>query len=402
MANKIPFVAASVMFGVTAAVWAGPEFDEGATDAGSTPPTSKPISSSSGAPVQKISGATSTAALIGEPDLVDLYLVKTGSDTSTFKVDMNMVPGGAPQWSARLCLFKKEVKTCTTTGQTVTLARPIATVVKANSSQAYPIFDGLRPLVNGGGATLGSILEANTEYYLAVSGSAILPLVCVSDCGCTSPIQLFGGTTIPGQYRANVDEMRMHLVDWIAEGTTTAGVYNMPTSGVRTVVASDCSTAMELVGAPLSVPYDYQQAPAVNVPTVSCRNSFTQRQFFYVWTPQCTGTARVSTCVPNSTDTLLEVFEICGCGDVCSALDTCSIACQDDCLVGGSYGSLVEFDVTAGRRYLVWMPLYNNASPGSGMVEFDCIAPPPSGDVNGDGVVNATDLSIILGQWGGQ
>ena len=98
MANQIQFVAASVMFVMTAAVWAGPEFDEGATDAGSTPPTSKPVSSSSGSAVTKVRGTTTTAALLGGGDLVDCYRVKTWADTSTFKVDMNIVSGGEPYW----------------------------------------------------------------------------------------------------------------------------------------------------------------------------------------------------------------------------------------------------------------------------------------------------------------
>jgi hypothetical protein len=390
------------LFAITASAWAGPEFDEGATDAGSTPPTSKSVSSSSGSAVTKVRGTTTTAALLGGGDLVDLYRVKTGTDTSTFKVDMNMVSGGEPVWGARLCLFKKQVVTCGAAGTpqtTVTIARPVATVVKADANRAFPIFDGAKQLVNGGGATLGSILSPNTEYYISVGGSTNLPQGYREDCNGSSLITFFGGTDGLGQYMASASDALCNLTGWNGVGTA-AGPYGMSTAGIVTVAASDCSSAMEIEGSPLVVPYAYALAPLVNLPGVSCAPTWlTSRQFFYIWEPQCTGTAHVSTCTVGAPDTAIEVFEIDACNpDPCAAATGVSIACNDQC--GSGNGSRVEFPVTLGHRYLVWMPRVSGTG-NTGSVTFTCTALPPSGDVNGDGLVNALDLSIILGQWTG-
>ena len=61
--------------------FAGPDWDEGAKDAGSTPATSQPVTgSTSTTAVTRVRGGTSATALVGTPDLVDIYLVKTGSN----------------------------------------------------------------------------------------------------------------------------------------------------------------------------------------------------------------------------------------------------------------------------------------------------------------------------------
>ena len=80
---------------VTASALAGPEFDEGGIDAGANQGTARVVSATQGSQVTRIRGGTSSAALVGAPDRVDMYLVKTGADVSTFVVDMNMGPGGA-------------------------------------------------------------------------------------------------------------------------------------------------------------------------------------------------------------------------------------------------------------------------------------------------------------------
>ena len=57
--------------------FAGPEWDEGAKDAGSTTTTSQTVSGSTNTAVTRVRGGTSATALVGTPDLVDIYLVKT-------------------------------------------------------------------------------------------------------------------------------------------------------------------------------------------------------------------------------------------------------------------------------------------------------------------------------------
>ncbi len=74
---------------IAGSAFAGPDWDEGAKDAGSTPATSQPVTGITNTLV-RVRGGISSTALVGTPDLVDMYLVKTGSNTSQFKFDMNM------------------------------------------------------------------------------------------------------------------------------------------------------------------------------------------------------------------------------------------------------------------------------------------------------------------------
>ncbi|MSQ90265.1 MAG: hypothetical protein EXS01_02570 [Phycisphaerales bacterium] len=61
----------------------------------------------------------------------------------------------------------------------------------------------------------------------------------------------------------------------------------------------------------------------------------------------------------------------------------------------------MTFTAQAGRQYLVRLTKLNlNISQNVGSIRFTVDGPPPSGDVNGDGIVNGLDLGILLGQWG--
>ena len=406
MAVNIRIVASVVVGTCAFAAWAGPEFDEGGTDAGNTPPTSKAVSSSSGASVTTVRGKTTGTALLGGADAVDLYRIKIGSDPFAFKVDMNMIAGGSPSWGARLVLFRKVVVACqAATGVPVyyDFARPIATSVKKSPAASYPVLDGSVVCVGDtSGNRLGNYLTANTEYYLAVCGANEYPQGIREDCGAGSIKTFFQGSTGFGQYLASSEDAGYHLTTWNGGGVT-GGEYGMGTGGINAVAASSCSSAMTIVGSDAAVPFDYAVAPQVDLPGVSCAPTWrADRQFFYVWEPQCTGTATVRSCGLSLVDTALEVFAIDPCNpDPCAAASTSSIACNDQC--GSANASVVTFAITAGSSYLVWMPRVSLFGTGTtGTVQFTCASAPPSGDVNGDGVVNAIDLSIMLGQWSGQ
>ena len=400
-------VAVAMAFTMVLPAFAGPEWDEGAKDAGASAGSAQTVAGSSGTGVTSVRGQTSLA-LLGAADMVDMFVVKTGSNPFDFAVDMNMGPGGTPGWGARLTLFKKVWHDCggAIGPNWVVYARPVATVVKANAAQPFPILDG-NALINGAtGARLGSLLSADTEYFVAVTGAGESSIGVRENCTDNGPPQnMFANATGYGIYALSVsDSNSFHLVSWDGSGST-AGAYAMPTRGVFPVPASSCLYPVPISGAPLSIPFDFNIAPSASG-IVSCAGPSwpVNRQYYFAWSPQCTGDAVVTTCGFYGGDSAIEVFEVDPCNpDYCAAVTTNSIACDDEC--GTGHSSEVSFSVTAGREYVVWLTRVSalgGAASWQGTIKFQCDAPTPapSGDVNGDGIVNASDLGILLGQWG--
>lgn len=401
MRTKITLSSVSMIVAtlVTGAAFAGPEFDEGGKDAGATPAAAATVSASTNTSVTKVRGTTSSAALVGAPDLVDMYLVKTGSNLLAFKIDMDMIPGGAPVWGARLTLFRRIVFNCGTLTQNwVTLAVPVATVSKASASAAYPILDGSALVAGSTTQRLGDVLAANSEYYVAVSGVTDAPMVIAGSCNTGTENRAFTAATGYGIYVATASESTSRLSGWYSPAGAATGGYEMPTAGIYPSPASGCDIAVTVTGSPATKEFDFGFAPSTTG-TVPCAPNYTvSRQFFYEWTAPCTGDAVISTCGFTSADTGIEVFAIDSCTpDACAAAAGTAIACNDQCGTGN--GSSVNFAAVSGTTYLVRLTRLSGIGT-TGSIKFTCDGAPASSDLNGDGVVNGGDLAILLGQWG--
>jgi len=385
------------------AALAGPDWMEG-PDAGGLPPTSKALASSTSTQVRKVTGSTSVAALTGDGDRVDMFLVRTGTNTAEFKWT-------GPTWGARLTLFKKDQKPC----HQNPIGHPICTVAMASSDQPYPVLDGsadvFELIATGGGITwvivgkLWQYLVANSEYYLAVSSATNVPL---ADLVCTRyptwPALCWepNTATLPGQLLASyVHRTHDRMVGWLDPTGETGGSYSMDVAGTLTVPASTCRDVTDVVGSPAQRLFDFGFAPAVpaGTPNVPCAPGYTvTRQFFYTWSPQCSGPAVVTTCDWTTANTAIEVFVVDAClGDACVAAATDPIACNDECGVGNS--SEVTFTATAGATYLVRLTSLGGTQAGT--IKFTCTpTTPPSADLTGDGLVDGEDLAVLLGRWG--
>ncbi len=395
--NSIALVASTL---VTSAALAGPEFDEGGKDAGSLASTASTVSATANTPVTRVRGATSSTAFVGAPDLVDMYLVKCGSNPYDFKVDMNMIAGAAPAWAARLTLFKKMVVNCGGPAAPVwvTIAVPVATVVKASANVSYAILNGNALLVGSTSQRLGDLMVANSEYFVAVSGATNLPMGIQGFCENGTTNQLFAQATGTGIYPASQSESGSRLSGWMSPAGSATGVCDMVTSGVYPLPASGCDIAVRVTGSPVTKAFDFAFAPAASG-TVPCAPGYTvSREFFYEWTAPCTGDAVITTCGLTTVDTGIEVFAIDSCaGDACSAAAGTAVACNDQCGTGNA--SAVNFAATSGTTYLVRLTrLSGNATTGS--IKFTCEGAPASADLNGDGVVNSVDLASLLTRWG--
>ena len=407
--NKVTYTISTVLLAyIAGSAFAGPDWDEGAKDAGSTPTTSQTVSGSTNTAVTRVRGGTSATALVGTPDLVDIYLVKTGSNPLEFKFDMNMGTGGAPAWNARLTIFKKTVVNCGTIATNyVTLGFPIATVVKASSLRPWPILDG-SVLVNnptgGPPATLGSLMAADTEYYVAVSGLNNLPIGLNSDCGTTGSTKtMFLNTTGFGMYRIPTNDAPYHLTSWTDPATAETGEYSIPVDGMYPIPASSCGFPARANGSLVQKAFDFGFAPAMpGTIALPCAPAwYPNRQFFFLWTANCAGPAEVSTCGLTLTDSGIEVFEINACNpDLCAAAASPSIACNDQC--GTANASLVTFTAESGRQYLVRLTRIGGSAVTAmtGDIKFTCTPALGSRDINGDGNVDGADLAQLLASWG--
>jgi len=384
------------------AALAGPDWMEG-PDAGGLPPTSKALASSTSTQVRKVTGSTSVAALTGDGDRVDMFLVRTGTNTAEFKWI-------GPTWGARLTLFKKATGICTSTGTTVTRGLPIVTVVKASSTEARPILNGSAQVLNETGTAAGVLatyLVANSDYYVAISSDANIPKATKDLCGFFGEKQVWNSdtTSLTGQILAREEYRNSYRITrWLDPTSDPAGAYSMEVFGTFTVPASTCRDVADVVGSPAQRLFDFNYAPAVpaGTPNVPCSDWPVTRQFFYTWSPQCSGSAVVTTCGLTNAymDTAIEVFVVDAClGDTCAAAATEPIACNDQCGTGNS--SRVTFTATAGATYLVRLTrLWPGGTQQTGTIEFECRPPEPSADLNGDGLVDGADLAVLFGRWG--
>jgi len=382
------------------AALAGPDFDEG-TDAGGLPPTSKTVGSSSSRPVNRISGSTSISALTGDGDRVDMFLARTGTDLAQFKFI-------GPSWAARLTLFKKDTVTCATSNLSVTVGRPICTVAKAAVGQEFPVLSGAATVIGVTGGSLGPLsdyLQPNSDYYIAVSGVTNRPLCDTNPCSSSTAddSDVFAFATGFGQFLVSENiRTTYRIARWLDPDGEATGAYAMDITGTFTSPASTCREVFEVVGSPVESAFDFGFAPAAPAGTtaVPCAPGYTvSRQFFYKWSPQCSGLAEVTTCGLTGADSAIEVFEVDACsGDTCAAAATSPIACNDQCGTGNS--SRVTFTATAGSTYLVRLTRLVAGGVQSGTIRFSCSAAPPSADLTGDGLVNGADLAVLLGRWG--
>ncbi|MAH67359.1 MAG: hypothetical protein CMJ27_13450 [Phycisphaerae bacterium] len=158
----------------------------------------------------------------------------------------------------------------------------------------------------------------------------------------------------------------------------------------------DCGTAMKIAEGPTS--FSTIGASASGIPSaLNCSTANGPQVEADVWfrfIAPCTGTFTISTCEAGF-DSRIDVFD--GTGG-CPSPNATPYACGDDeCGDDASASSLaLEGQVLLVR---VGSP---DGSVGDGVLLVECepLNPPNPADLNGDGVVDAADLGLMIAAWG--
>ena len=142
-----------------------------------------------------------------------------------------------------------------------------------------------------------------------------------------------------------------------------------------------------------------------------------QKTMWFSFTPATTGAYSISLCGATG-DTMLAIGEQCpGVGSRFEAIafndDSCLVAGSTTSLLasfidatnGGATGTFAGFplaqDLVAGTEYFILAGSFAGTVNITGILNINGPAQGNPADLNGDGVVGAPDLAILLGNWGG-
>ncbi|MFM7052002.1 MAG: dockerin type I domain-containing protein [Planctomycetota bacterium] len=177
-----------------------------------------------------------------------------------------------------------------------------------------------------------------------------------------------------------------------------------------------CSTAAAAVFGENAFANSGTVAQTVKSNLAGTTTATVSKSVWYSFTPATTGAYSISLCGATG-DTMLAIGEVCPAvgtrfeaiafnDDAClvAGSTTSNLASTIDATNGGATGAFAGFplaqDLVAGVTYYILAGSYLSTAVLSGTLKIDG---PPQGDpadLDGNGIVNAADLSILLAAWG--
>jgi hypothetical protein len=160
-------------------------------------------------------------------------------------------------------------------------------------------------------------------------------------------------------------------------------------------VNNECNAAFSTGANSLAFNTTFATNSAVAIPS-TCQvggSTTINRDLWYQYVVECTGEASVSTCGAAGFDTSLVVYP----GASCPTASTAVVACNDNGTGCASSTSTVTWPVVDGDVYYVRLGSPSNTG-GTGTITFACTAAPPPcpSDLDGNGIVDAGDIGVIL------
>jgi len=180
-------------------------------------------------------------------------------------------------------------------------------------------------------------------------------------------------------------------VEW-DQFCANAAVAQCASCGVEPPANDDCSGALNLpVG---TTAFNTQGASGVTAACTKFGNPNVYNDIWFSHTATGNGEMVISLC-GASYDSKIAVFDACG-GNL--------IACNDDAVApaacAGTLQSEIRFTPTCGTSYRISVGAFGPAGFGAGDIVVTQEGSCAQGDLNGDGVVNASDMAIMLNAWG--
>jgi hypothetical protein len=118
---------------------------------------------------------------------------------------------------------------------------------------------------------------------------------------------------------------------------------------------------------------------------------------WYVYEATGDALCTISTCNTATFDTKIAIYE--------NACDGALVGCNDDGAGCAGFTSIATFTPVCGNTYYIAVGAYGAAGSGSGQITLTqdgkCSGSNCPADLNGDGLVNAADLTTLLASWGG-
>ena len=180
-------------------------------------------------------------------------------------------------------------------------------------------------------------------------------------------------------------------VEW-DQVCANAAVNQCAGCGVEPPANDECANAISIpVG---TTEFSTQGASGTTVACVKFGNGNIYNDIWFTHTATGDGEIVISLC-GASYDSKIAVFDAC---------DGNLIACNDDADAPsdctGTLQSEVRFTPTCGTTYYISVGAFGQAGFGAGNIAVTQAGTCSQGDLNGDGVVNAADMAILLNGWG--
>ena len=354
---------------------AGPDWNEGGSDAGSTVGTQRAVSRLGGGALASVGGATSSGLLVADQhDLIEIYI----SDPENFFFHLPLLG----EWDSRLYLFRGE-------GHGVGDPPGEPLLMNDNSRDnewgivnIRASFGNLTGSMTSALNSIGEVFPAG-RYLIAITGNGSVPGIWLGGSWIFLPS--FNTPYFGYGLRTNSSN------DWVWQSSaiSTSGSWGFATQGTIALPAENCRDA-ELVTGFGSRPVD--NVIALDGPSFPYACGAT-RDIWYRLVVNCGNTIRISTCGTVDFDSVIEVYA----GDC----DTATLVnCENDGCGDADGATRVEFAANASPtgEYLVRVGSRCGSPGGVGTIKFECV---DRNDINGDGVVNGFDLAELLSNWTG-